>query len=63
MIAEVRALAASVRSRKIERPITLEAPAKSKVIFDTYIVLKAVMFTREEMKKMAAGQTKTPYSE
>jgi hypothetical protein len=41
----------------------LEAPAKSKVIFDTYIVLKAVMFTREEMKKMAAGQTKTPYSE
>ena len=63
MIADMRGLAATVRTRKIERPITLEDAAKSKVIFDTYIVLKAVMFTREEMKQNAVGQTETPLSE
>jgi hypothetical protein len=63
MVAEMRALAATVRSRKIERPVTLEDAAKSKVIFDTYIVLKAVTFTREEMQKIAAGQAETPLQE
>jgi len=51
MISEMRTLAASVRTRKVERAITLEDVGKSKVIFDTYIVLKAVTFVREEMKK------------
>lgn len=63
MLAEMRALAFTVRNRKIERPITLEDAAKSKVIFDTYIVLKAVTFTREEMQKVAAGQPQTPLPE
>jgi AbiV family abortive infection protein len=63
MISDMRALAATVKTRKIERPVTLEDAAKSKVIFDTYIVLKAVVFTREEMKKMTAGQAETSESE
>lgn len=63
MLAEMRALAFTVRNRKIERPITLEDAAKSKMIFDTYIVLKAVTFTREEIQKVAAGQPQTPLSE
>lgn len=63
MLAEMRALAFTVRNRKIERPITLKDAAKSKVIFDTYIVLKAVTFTRKEMQKVAAGQPQTPLPE
>jgi AbiV family abortive infection protein len=63
MLTEMRALAFTVRNRKIERPVTLEDAAKSKVIFDTYIVLKAVTFTREEMQKVAAGQPLTPLPE
>src|SRR5260370_41086366 len=51
MISEMRTLAASVRTRKVERAITLEDVGKSKVIFDTYIGLKAVTFVHEEMKK------------
>lgn len=57
MIAEMRALALTVRSRKIERPITLEDAAKSKVIFDTYIVFKAVTYIREAMKNVEPGET------
>ncbi len=55
MISEMRTLAASVRIRKIARPITLEDVAKSKIAFDAYILLKASKFVREEMKKTGAG--------
>jgi AbiV family abortive infection protein len=51
MIAEGRTLAASVRIRTIQAPITLEDAAKAKVIFDTYIVLKSVERAREKMSQ------------
>jgi AbiV family abortive infection protein len=52
LISEMRALAATVRLRTPQRAITLDDVAKCKAIFDTYIVLKAVSFVREEMKKV-----------
>jgi hypothetical protein len=60
MISEMRTLAASVRIRRIARPITLEDVAKSKIVFDAYTVLKASTFVREEMKKMGAAQQTSP---
>ncbi len=54
MISEMRTLAASVRIRKIARAITLEDVAKSKIVFDAYVLLKASTFAREEMKKAGA---------
>ena len=62
MISEMRTLAASVRTRKIVRPITLEDVAKSKVVFDSYILLKASTCVKEEMKKIGAAQRATPTS-
>jgi AbiV family abortive infection protein len=56
MIAELRALAVTVRERKIERPITLEDAVKAKVVFDTYIVLKAVLRLQDESRKAEAAK-------
>jgi AbiV family abortive infection protein len=60
MIAEMRSLAASVREHKISRPITLEDAAKAKVVFDTYIVLKAMLRVQEEIGKTEATRTDLP---
>jgi AbiV family abortive infection protein len=55
MIPDMRSVAADVRARKVARPITLEDVAKSKIIFDAYIVMKAAEFAREEIKKRTGG--------
>jgi hypothetical protein len=48
------------RARKIECSFTLEDVAKSGVIFNIFIVLRAVTFAREEMKKMGAAGALIP---
>jgi AbiV family abortive infection protein len=57
MISEQRALAMSVRERKIARPITLEDAAKAKIVFDTYISLKAIRRVQEDIQKANASNT------
>ena len=62
MIAEGRTLAASVRIRTIQAPITLEDEAKAKVIFDTYIVIKSVARAREQMSQgITEGTESAPF--
>jgi hypothetical protein len=55
MVAEVRGLAAKVRAFRVDQPITLEHVGKAKIIFDTYIVLKAANYVRAEMAKQNLG--------
>lgn len=51
IIAEGRALVEQIKTQKLQRPVTLEDVAKAKVAFDSYIVLKAVTYVRNEMEK------------
>jgi hypothetical protein len=49
MVTEVRNLADQVRRQRVAEQITLEHVAKAKVLFDTYIMLKAFAHLREEV--------------
>jgi hypothetical protein len=59
MIAEQRALALSVRERRIARPVTLEDVVKAKILFDTYILLKAILRVQEEIRMADVAKTKS----
>jgi hypothetical protein len=48
MVTEVRGLADQVRRQQVTEPMTLEHVAKAKVLFDTYIMLKAFAHLREK---------------
>ncbi len=49
MVTEVRNFADQVRRQQVAEQITLEHVAKAKVLFDTYIMLKAFAHLREEV--------------
>jgi hypothetical protein len=51
MIRECARAAAMVKSQNYTRPITLDDVAKSKIIFDIYIRLKAAAYVRGEIEK------------